>query len=357
MAELTQLGEMLTTTLRKLVDKKKFFSTSISPKLLIILLISILSFIWWVQQNNISSLEQQINKLEADIDKQYINANQFTEKDKLAFRKDTLSLKKDKVNLQNAVWISLIQAVGAAFFFVTAYLTYRNTKATEDKQIAERFSKAVEQLGSELVAVRLGGIYGLERITKNSSSDHWTVMEILTAFIRQRSQELYRLKLEEEHIDSEILDNVPIDIQAAITVIGRRDSEKDPKGSSLDLRSAFLPKSMLAEAALSKVDFTKADLRKADLRKANLSEANLSNAFLREAKLGFAILTQAILIETDLREAGLGESKMQNAIIIGAYMERASLTGADVKGVTTFPTCNGLTPQQLQSAKNHEEDS
>ena len=49
-------------------------------------------------------------------------------------------------------------------------------------------AKAVEQLGSDKLEVRLGGIYSLERISKESPDDYWTVMENLTAFVRERSR-------------------------------------------------------------------------------------------------------------------------------------------------------------------------
>jgi hypothetical protein len=61
----------------------------------------------------------------------------------------------------------------------------KNAKAAEDKQITERFTKAVEQLASQEITVRLGGIYALERIANNSEDDHWTIMEVLTAFVRE----------------------------------------------------------------------------------------------------------------------------------------------------------------------------
>jgi hypothetical protein len=43
-------------------------------------------------------------------------------------------------------------------------------------------------LGSDKLEVRLGGIYSLERISKESPDDYWTVMENLTAFVRERSR-------------------------------------------------------------------------------------------------------------------------------------------------------------------------
>ena len=56
------------------------------------------------------------------------------------------------------------------------------------RRITESFSKATEQFGSDKLEVRLGGIYTLERISQGSPSDYWTVMENLTAFIRERTR-------------------------------------------------------------------------------------------------------------------------------------------------------------------------
>ena len=49
--------------------------------------------------------------------------------------------------------------------------------------------KAIEQLGSDKLDVRIGGIYALERIALDSAKDHPTVMAVLTAFIREHSHE------------------------------------------------------------------------------------------------------------------------------------------------------------------------
>lgn len=56
---------------------------------------------------------------------------------------------------------------------------------TERGQVTDRFSKAVDQLGIDQLNVRLGGIYAMERIARDSSDDRQAIDEILTAFIRQ----------------------------------------------------------------------------------------------------------------------------------------------------------------------------
>ena len=71
----------------------------------------------------------------------------------------------------------------------TTALTLRAVELTEQGQVTDRYSKAIEQLGSVGLDVRIGGIYALERVARDSAKDHPTVMEVLTAFIREHSHE------------------------------------------------------------------------------------------------------------------------------------------------------------------------
>ena len=60
------------------------------------------------------------------------------------------------------------------------------------RRINETYSRAVSQLASDKLEERLGGIYTLENISKESSDDYWTVMENLTAFVRERTRRTER---------------------------------------------------------------------------------------------------------------------------------------------------------------------
>ena len=62
----------------------------------------------------------------------------------------------------------------------------------EQGHITDRYTKAIEQLGKldgdkPNIEIRLGAIYALERIARDSPRDHWTIMEVLTAYVRQNS--------------------------------------------------------------------------------------------------------------------------------------------------------------------------
>ena len=112
----------------------------------------------------------------------------------------------------------LVQMLGGPLFLPTFYTAVRTMRHTQEGralsreqlrvsqeerivsregQITERFTKAIEQLGDERLEVRLDGIYALERIARDSCSgqqgaedlcrDHWAVMEVLTAYIRENA--------------------------------------------------------------------------------------------------------------------------------------------------------------------------
>ena len=86
-----------------------------------------------------------------------------------------------------------LQVVGGAFALFALYLTFRRVKVAEQGHITDRYTKAIEQLGALTaenkpnVEVRLGAIYALERIAFDSPRDHWPIMEVLTAYVRQNA--------------------------------------------------------------------------------------------------------------------------------------------------------------------------
>jgi hypothetical protein len=64
----------------------------------------------------------------------------------------------------------------------------RTLDVTRREQVSDRYLRAVEQLGSDVLEVRIGAIYALERVTADSARDQPIVMAVLSAFIRERSR-------------------------------------------------------------------------------------------------------------------------------------------------------------------------
>src|SRR4051794_17336542 len=68
--------------------------------------------------------------------------------------------------------VALLLAGAALSQARTAALRHNaQTDADRQRHITESFSKAVEQLGSEKMEARLGGIYTLERISHESAAE------------------------------------------------------------------------------------------------------------------------------------------------------------------------------------------
>jgi uncharacterized protein YjbI with pentapeptide repeats/membrane protein implicated in regulation of membrane protease activity len=192
--------------------------------------------------------------------------------------------------------------------------TQRQNRETSELQrrgqVTERFSRAIDQLGeAEKLDVRLGAIYALEQIARDSSELHWPIVEILTAFIRQHTK-TGAGGGQPEHHQSPAASEVPADIQAALTVLGRRNSDNDR----------------------GKIDLTQADLQGARLSAANLQGADFGRANLQGALLIGANLQGALLIGANLQGAELDGANLQGAIAMGANFQGAELTQADLQG-------------------------
>jgi hypothetical protein len=190
------------------------------------------------------------------------------------------------------------QILGGTALLLGLYLTWRTLQVNRQGQITERFTRAIDQLGAtdneanKLFEIRLGGIYALERIAKESEEDYWPIMEVLTAYVRQNAS----LKSEKESLEEieggsveDVRDPAP-DIQAIMTAIRRRPRSRghgEPEG--LDLREANLSRVNLWKALLVGANLWKALLSEANLTGANLTRADLSGADLSGADLSGAV--------------------------------------------------------------------
>jgi Pentapeptide repeats (8 copies) len=224
-------------------------------------------------------------------------------------------------------------AAGALVFTARNFTVSRRTfELTEQGQVTDRYTKAIEQLGSGKLDVRIGGIYALERVARDSVRDHPAVMEVLTAFIREHSREPWP---EPDPGGQEQEQSVRPDVQAAVTVVGRRDQARDVQPIDLyraKLLVAYLTHANLSSAYLADVNLTDANLTHANLSSAYLAEANLTDANLAHANLAHANLTYANLGDANLSSAFLAEANLTHAKLTGAYLTGADLTGADLTG-------------------------
>ena len=289
---------------------------------------------------------------------------------------------KDWLDEVNEARKTIATILGGLVLLAGGFATWRNLKLAQESlrvsqegQITDRFTKAIEQLGAvkdkgeKKLEVRLGGIYALERIANDSERDHWPIMEVLCTYVRENA----RAPSRGENPPSEVQkptnptkDDEPstpvrplaADVQAILTVLGRRNRKYERKDQTLDLQHVDIRRADLAEANLSGAFVNRANLHKANLYKANLSgaflranltkaqliEANLCKADLQGADLSSAILSGANLSGAVLYTADLSGARLPMANLAGARLSGANLSGADLR------TTIGLTQEQLESA-------
>jgi uncharacterized protein YjbI with pentapeptide repeats len=266
--------------------------------------IAALAFWWWWPKWQVDRLALEIRdpKARADVED--------------SFRKTVGQLLGGAAVLLGA-WVAFLhfsQQQQTAQIEEQQQVAQQQQQAVHDLLISNQVSKGFEQLAGDKIAMRLGGIYALEGVMNTSERPEQyrgPILEALCAFVREYT------------IGKTVSEKPAIDIQAALTVIGRR------KGSELpDLAKASIPGANLSRANLRDADLSGADLNSAYLSGANLSFANLIGATLTGANLTSANLSRVDLTGADLTGANLGLADLN-----GAYLSGVNLSGANVRGV------------------------
>jgi hypothetical protein len=318
----------------------------------------------------------------------------------------------ERFDAENEARKTLAQIIGGIGLVLGLYFTSlqlreaqlaasANEQIARDGQITDRYIKAVQQLGTtdaQNLPIRVGAIFSLERIARESKADYEPIMELLSAYVRHRSgpplSSEQRNALKNFRVTMPIFDStylgaaidpeskrsyvvhwekddpgpphdvdqswpnepVPEDIQAAITVIGRRRLEYEDSPwhrinlrfanlRGLDLKGVHLEGADLEGANLQDADFSGSCLSGADLFDALMDTTHLERSDLRRADLSGAVLLNTTSDSSDAREAVIlwaiapshedpkkGATGFENAdahgMIIGPSLERP--TGAVV---------------------------
>ena len=289
--------------------------------------------------------------------------------------------------------VGMIAALGGLLatplLILNAFHAERRTRATEESYLTDRIAQAVEKLGSERVVwsdnkqssepnleVRMGALYLLERIAKDSPRDHVPITETICAYVRENASRpnidleetaqneirtARALKIKRSELDAAdradcLTYALPrADIQAAMTIIGRRNDDaleiENKEKYVLDLRNVHLDRVDLSNANLANAIMDGASLNQAALCLANLKGARLKDASLEGADLFKANLTEAWLSGARLTNAWLdwavfhgsqlSLAKFQNANFSATELSYAAVKNAD------FTNAKHLDAEQL----------
>ena len=255
-----------------------------------------------------------------------------------------------------------------------AEAAHRQVETAEQSLLNERYQRGAEMLGSDVLLVRLGGIYALDRLAaEQPDSYHIQIMQLFCAFARRPHQHHDDKSLNRQELTSDyalfgdqsgVSNPIPIaeysrvifpslDIQAVMEAICSRDEVRRKKELTENFR-VDLSESNLSRLALVKIpanlplatmwaanlsgaylpfaNFQSAVLSNAALPGANLLRANLSDANLRNSDLSGTLLSTADLNGAMLIRANLSNAKVIGANLTGAVLKDSILTGAEFSG-------------------------
>lgn len=84
---------------------------------------------------------------------------------------------------ESGVRATILQFAAGLVLIFGLCLTARTVYLSRETHLTDRFTKAVDQLGHSQREVRIGGIYALDRLARNSESDRRLVIEVITAYL------------------------------------------------------------------------------------------------------------------------------------------------------------------------------
>ena len=203
------------------------------------------------------------------------------------------------------------------------YFLLRRTKVAEQSVTIEQLTRAMDQLASDRMPLRLGGILGLEQIAGSQTEERRKIARILASFIRERDEKYPskepELKYESDASNKKALIAYRIqrlDMEAAVNALAHI-------AAGLEYRNQY-----------NEFKYHLCDLQDCDLRGLRFVEADLSGFNFKNSQLAGAWLRQADL---------------SGALLKGADFQYAYLSGTNLKGV------EGWDREQLVDAFADEE--
>ena len=260
----------------------------------------------------------------------------------------------------------LVIAAAIALWFAKKRIVVADRQASTAQLglLNERYQKGAEMLGSEVLSVRLGGIYALAGLAREESENYHTkIMRLLCSFVRHPDGDPVEAALprkgltpaaefnsgSDEADDEDGVDRplrVREDVQAVMTALRERSEAQikieENEGYLLDLSGSNLKSVRLISENLNSARF--------DVMLARLLEGtNLSGAIMTAANLSDAVMPISNLRAANLRDAIMTAANLSGTDLSDANLSFADLTEADLSDAD-LRKCKGLIQEQIDQA-------
>ncbi|MFI6731586.1 pentapeptide repeat-containing protein [Nonomuraea sp. NPDC050451] len=201
----------------------------------------------------------------------------------------------------------------------TFYFSSQTVSLETEKQLQARYDQALKDLRSSDSSARVQGLYELEDVAHDApSSFAWKVTVSIAAYLQDRAR-------------GQATPRPHLTVEAALTVLGRRDRKSD--------RGPLSTGPVAADGvALRSTDLSGMDLRGINFTDATLPQAHFTNANLRTADFKNAALSQAHFTNADLRTADFTGADLREADFTGAQLTGTTFRNAQLEGALGLPS-------------------
>ena len=163
----------------------------------------------------------------------------------------------------------------------------RQAEIAQRGLVNERYQKGAEMLGSNVLSVRLGGIYALQGLAKEDPEQyHVQIRKLFCAFVR------YPVQNQTESAERKTLDE---DVQVIMEILGDPDIARPELEKMEILGDPDIARPELEKFAPFRLDLRGANLRYGWLGESNLAGVNFEGADLTGASLAAAQLSPVLL--------------------------------------------------------------
>ena len=286
---------------------------------------------------------------------------------------DWLNAFRDWLSIADSGSTTIRNLVLAAVAVVALPLAIWRSRIAQEALLNGRYQKGAEMLGSDLLSVRLGGLYALDHLAEEHPKQyHLRNMHLFCAFVRHPSWNAcdaiapaseepstpdaqYDIGFQGGGSEHYKQPRVREDVQALMDLLRERSAKRialeQKSGFEPDLRGACLRHANLARTNLDRAVFASADLSYASLNGVSLKKANLG-----DTKLFGAMLAGAILSEADLAGAALAGADLSGAILCNTNLCNTNLSGTRFHDPDSGKRVRGLTQGQLDAARAGSND-
>ena len=261
--------------------------------------------------------------------------------------------------------LAFASAFGAPFLVWRTWVAHQQARAADaqarvalENHITGIFSKSVELMGlmrttttfgpnattvtnsSPNLEARLGALYSLERLLSESEKDQRAILETLCAYVRENSP----LDIPEDEDQAKAFfrgESPPApsrraDVQAAITIIGRRPAlarnQRMVGNCQLDFRNTNLVAYDFSGLNYLGANFSGSFLNMANLTGGTFDNSIFRNAFLRGANLTKARFPESSFEDCNFAKAIVDGTNFRRAIFVNADLRHAMVASLSIKG-------------------------